>query len=121
MSKQKKESAAKLAKPVAFRLSEADHAAFLAKVEASGLKPSQFFREAILTNKTQVIARPKPSADYGRLVYLVNKASNNVNQLAHRANAAHKAGQVSEATYAGILAELNILSHFLKAAINDAD
>lgn len=121
MTKQQKEPAARLTKPVAFRLTEADHAAYLVKVEASGLKPSQFFREAILTNKTQVIARPKPSADYGRLVYLINKASNNINQLAHRANADHQAGKVSEATYTGILAELNMLAHYLKATITNAD
>lgn len=121
MSKQQKVPAAKLTKPVAFRLSEADHAAYLAKVEASGMTPSQFFREAILTNKTQVIARPKQSADYGRLVYLINKASNNINQLAHRANADHQAGKVSEATYTGILSELNMLAHYLKATINNAD
>jgi hypothetical protein len=121
MSKQQKEPAARLTKPVAFRLTEADHAAYLSKVEASGLKSSEYFRDCVLQNKTQVIARPRPSADYGRLVYLVNKASNNINQLAHRANADHQAGKVSEATYTGILADLNMLAHYLRAALNNAD
>lgn len=111
----------RLSKPVAFRLTEADHAAYLAKVQASGLKPSEFFRDAVLTNKTQVVARVQPSSDKRRLIYLFNKASNNLNQLAHTANAAELAGTVTPATYAGILAELQSLADLMKRAIRDAD
>lgn len=95
-----------LAKSVSFRLPPAELAAWQAKVEASGLTASEFFRDLVLTNRTQVVARARPSADQTRLLYLVNKASNNLNQLAHRANADHQAGKITEATYSGILAEL---------------
>ncbi len=111
----------KLTRPVSFRLTEADHEAYTKKVEASGLKPSDFFRDCVLTNKTQVIARTPASEDKRRLIYLFNKASNNLNQLAHRANAARLAGHVSEDVYTGILGELTQLSHAMKAAIKDAD
>lgn len=111
-----KDEAMRLIKPVSFRLTAADHAAYLAKVEVSGLKPSAFFREAVLTNKTQIVTA---STDWGRLIYLVNKASNNINQLAHRANADHLAGVASEATYTRILTELHTLSHYLKATLKD--
>lgn len=111
----------RLSKPVAFRLTEADHAAYLAKVQASGLKPSEFFRDAVLTNKTQVVARVQPSDDKRRLIYLFNKASNNLNQLAHTANAAELAGTVTPATYAGILAELQTLADVMLEAIRNAD
>ena len=84
------------------------------------MKPSTFFRDAVLANKTQVIARAKPSPTRGRLVYLMNKASNNINQLAHRANADHLAGVVSEAPYTRILAELHSVAQMMKAAIKDA-
>lgn len=120
MSK-KKDDVEKLTKPVSFRLTAADHAAYLAKVEASGMKPSAFFRDAVLTNKTQIVARAKASPEQGRLVYLMNKASNNINQLAHRANADHLAGVVSDVTYSRILAELHALANYMKAAIKDAD
>lgn len=115
------EKKVKLTNPVSFRLTADDHAAYLKKVEASGMKPSEFFRECVLGNKTQVIARPKPSAEKDRIIYLFNKASNNMNQLAHKANAAHLAGSVSENTYKAILAELQILAHFMKATIKNAD
>lgn len=115
------EKKVKLTKPISFRLTAADHAAYLEKVEASGMKSSDFFRDCVLGNKTQVIARPKSSADKDRVIYLFNKASNNMNQLAHKANAAHLAGSVSEATYTGILAVLQIIAQLMKAIIKDAD
>lgn len=111
----------KLTKPVSFRLTAADHAAYLAKVRASGLKPSEFFRECVLQNRTQIVARPKPSPERSQLVYLMNKAGNNINQLAHRANADHLAGFVSEATYTRILAQLEMLARYMKSAVKDAD
>ena len=61
------------------------------------------------------------SKDWGRLAYLFNKASNNINQLAHRANADHLAGITTEETYTRILAELHTLAHYMKAALKDAD
>lgn len=122
MTSQKKPAAKeKLTKPVSFRLTAADHAAYLEKVEASGMKLSDFFRDCVLGNKTQVIARPKSSADKERIIYLFNKASNNMNQLAHKANAAHLAGNVSEATYIGILSVLQIIAQLMNVTIKDAD
>ncbi|WP_223247456.1 hypothetical protein [Sulfuriferula sp. AH1] len=106
---------------VSFRLTLPDHAAYLAKANAAGVKPSEFFRDAVLTNRTQVVARAQPSSDKRRLIYLFNKASNNLNQLAHTANAAELAGTVTPATYAGILAELQTLADVMKKAIRDAD
>lgn len=116
-----KDEADKLTRPVSFRLTAADHAAYLAKVEASGLKPSAFFRNAVLTNKTQIVARGKVSPERGRLVYLMNKASNNINQLAHRANADNLTGVISEETYGRILSELQVLATVMKRAVVDAD
>ena len=119
MTSKTKDDAQKLTRPVSFRLTAADHAAYLAKVDASGLKPSEFFRDAVLTNRTQIVARPKASPERGRLLYLFNKTSNNINQLAHRANADHLAGVISEATYTRILTDLHGLAHYMKAAIKD--
>ena len=105
---------------VSLRLTAADHAAYLAKVELSGMKPSAFFRDCILTNTTQIVAISKPAPEWGRLVYLMNKASNNINQLAHQANMAHLSGQVSEATYTALLSQIQTLTLYLKATVNNA-
>lgn len=108
-------------KPVSFRLSEADYLAYQAKCEEAGLSQSDFFRECVLTNKTQVVARPKASADRQRLLFLVNKTSNNLNQLAYRANSDHLAGKLSEAGYETILDNLELIGRYLKATINHVD
>ena len=121
MTNKSKGEGEKLTRPVSFRLTAADHAAYLAKVEASGLKPSEFFRECVLQNRTQVVARVPVSSDKRRLLYLFNKTSNNMNQLAHAANAAELAGTATPATYAGILAELQAIADAMREAVENAD
>jgi hypothetical protein len=108
-------------KPVSFRLSEVDFLAYQAKCAEAGLTSSEFFRECVLTNRTQIMARPKATADTKRLLYLVNKAGNNLNQLAYRANSDHLAGMLSESTYEGILYNLELIARYLKAGIRHAD
>lgn len=117
MARKKSNDGAGLGKPIAFRLSDVDREAYLAKVAASGLTQSEFFRQAVLTNRTQVIARPVSSADRRRLLYIFSKTSNNLNQIAHRANAEHVRGKLSEETYAQMLAHLQIISRYLKSTL----
>jgi Neuraminidase (sialidase) len=116
-----KPTTAKLTRLVSFRLAESDHAAYLQKVEASGRKPSAFFRECVLTNKTQIIARHKASVENEKLIFIFNKTSNNLNQLAYRANAEYRAGIISGSTYTRILDVLEIIAHEMKDVIRNAD
>lgn len=110
-----------LGKPVSFRLHEADRQAWLEKVAASGRTPSQFFRECVLENRTQVIARVPPSADRQRLLFIVNRTGNNLNQLAHRANADHLAGRLDGRGYEALLAELEAIRHALQEVLSNVD
>lgn len=121
MARPKKDSADRLAKPISFRPTAIEEELFLKKVSDSGLSKSDFLRECILKNRTQIIARKKPTTDKTRLVYLFNKTSNNINQLAHKANLAHKEGRIDAALYKSFLLELHSLSHFMKAVIKDVD
>lgn len=110
-----------LGKPVSFRLPEADRQLWLEKVAASGRTPSQFFRECVLENRTQVIARVPPSADRRRLLFIVNRTGSNLNQLAHRANADHLAGRLDAQAYEALLAELESIRHALQAVLSNVD
>lgn len=113
MARPVKSDEEKLNHTVAFRLTERDFFAYQRKFSASGFNQSEFFREHVLSNTTQVLARPVVSVDTKRAVFLLQKASNNVNQLAHRANSEYLTGLVSESTYVAILDQLEQLNSFM--------
>lgn len=110
MARPMKSNDEKLNHTVAFRLTDGDFLDYKRKFSASGLNQSEFFREHVLTNTTQVVARRVVSADARRAVFLLQKASNNVNQLAHRANSEHLAGVLSEGTVLAIVDQLRQLN-----------
>ena len=84
------------------------------KIERSGLgNKSAFFRAAVQENKTEVIAKPAASADQKRAIFLLQKASNNLNQLAHLANSQHLSGKLNEATFSLISSQLQQLNQFM--------
>lgn len=113
MARPSKSDDEKLNHTVAFRLSDGDFLNYKRKFSASGLNQSVFFREHVLNNTTQVVARPVASAGARRAVFLLQKASNNVNQLAHRANAEHLSGMLSEVTFLAIVGQLEQLNRFM--------
>lgn len=113
MARPEKPDAEKLQKSVAFRLTEGDFEMYKKKFGTSGLTQSEFFREHVLSNTTKVIAKPIATQDAKRAVFLLAKASNNINQLAHRANSAHRAGKIADSTYAAILDQLQLLNQFM--------
>lgn len=102
------------------RLSGEERADFERKrLEAGSPSLAAYLRDCIL--QSQVVARPKPSADRARMLFLMNKASNNINQLAHQVNSAHKAGMVNELTYRRILFDLDVLATYMKATVGHVD
>lgn len=102
------------------RLSKDERADFERKqLEAGSPSLAAYLRDCIL--QSQVVAKPRPSADRGRMLFLMNKASNNINQLAHQVNSAHKAGTVNESTYRRILFDLDTLMAYLKATVSHVD
>lgn len=109
----------KLKHTVAFRLTDGDFLRYKRKFTASGFNQSEFFREHVLSNTTKVVARPVASVDAKRAVFLLQKASNNVNQLAHRANSEYLTGQISEHTYVAILDQLQQINNFMLEQVRE--
>lgn len=110
-----------LSKRVGFRLSEAEYDAYRTKVSASGMTPSEFFRQCVLTNRTQIVERPRLSVDRKRIMYVINKTGNNLNQLAHVANSARVSGHLSESTFVALIDELEMVTQLLKAHLHRVD
>ena len=104
----------KLGKTISFRVIEHVYADFENQRKAANMTKSELFRDYIAQNKVQVIARPAPSRDAKRAVFLIQKTSNNINQLAHRANAEHLAGVLSEETFLAISNQLGQIATMLQ-------
>jgi hypothetical protein len=118
----KKTKAGGLGERVAFRLSRPDYLTFLEKVQQSGKSKSDFFRQCVIdSNVTPKADDAETRAGRIRLLYLLNKAGNNINQLARAANSAHLSGKVDADLYRAILGHLEEISGEIKAAVRDAN
>lgn len=112
-------------KTLSVRLEEDEREKILEKIKESGLTISEFFRDAIITNRTKVVAPSAEQAlkieqaavDARRTRFLASKASNNINQLAHRANSEFLTGVISENTYLDILDDLEAMRLFFGASV----
>lgn len=111
----------KLSKRLNFRIDEETFNTFEKKVDASGLTKSEFFRDMVLTNRTQVIERKKKTDNTQRALYLINKSSNNINQLAKAANIANIKGNVSDNFYINLLESLETHNQLLRSLLNHVD
>lgn len=105
---------------LAIRLSAEERADFERKAAEAGCASlAAYLRESVL--RSQVVARPRPSADRARMLFLMNKASNNLNQLAHQVNAAAKGQLVTSATYKDLLAQLADIAAFMRIGVGRVD
>ncbi|MFA7350671.1 MAG: plasmid mobilization relaxosome protein MobC [Methylotenera sp.] len=118
MARPEKLDAEKLTKSVAFRMTEGTFKMYERKFMAAGLKQSEFFRLHVVNNTTQVVAK-SPAAS--RAVLLLSKASNNLNQLAHRANAANLSRTISDETFKTISTQLKLLNEFMMSQVKEAN
>ncbi|MEC5218662.1 antitoxin component of RelBE/YafQ-DinJ toxin-antitoxin module [Actimicrobium sp. GrIS 1.19] len=109
----KRVSSKESSRVISFRVAESVRAAFDVKAKSAGITPSELFRDFILNDKTKVIAKEVIHPDYRKLLFLHQKASNNINQLALRANSDHRAGKLTESTYQQILESLDLLNQLL--------
>lgn len=110
-----------LTRVMSFRLTEPDHEQYLVRIKSSGLSRSEFFRECVLNNKTEVIAKIPASANKLRLLFLYNKASNNINQLAYRVHYAYHQGRIDESMFANVFKELSELKRLMRDGVDYVD
>lgn len=103
-----------LTRNFAFRLTESDAAIWDDKIASSGLSNSEFIREAVIHNKSEVVSAPPPNPELVRQNYLLAAISNNINQIAHRINSDNLVGMVTPAVYAAVLDELEFISSKIK-------
>lgn len=89
----------RIAKPrfLKARLSEDDHAAMLKMASARGIKVSRLTRTILKAHLKNVpVSLPHPSGITDELVHQLARIGNNLNQLAHQANAGYVAVSAEE-------------------------
>lgn len=85
-----------------------------------GLKQSAVVRALLISRTAEVelpVGKPK---ELERILFLINKTSNNINQIAKRLNEANKQGVVSEKVFNGAMNALLSISSSLKVVLKNA-
>lgn len=103
---------------ISLRLTRDEFSAYEQQIKEAQLSRSAFFRKLVLSKKELINIEVK---DTKQLLYLFNKSSNNINQLALKVNYAHKKGVISDKKYTLFLNALLNISALMRKAVDDAD
>lgn len=80
---------------VSFRIGNEAYDRLMQSSEQAGISTRKWLEEAILSNRTRIVERPKPSADLHSLATQINRMGNNLNQVAHNLNTAQITGKLT--------------------------
>ncbi|KAE8175732.1 MULTISPECIES: plasmid mobilization protein [Photobacterium] len=96
-------------KTIGCKVTEEEYDKFVKLADSANLTISEYFRAAIMNNETFVVQKEIMSKDKRNLIYLFNKTSNNMNQLAKSVNIAHNSGNMNEKLSLQVLRELQLI------------
>lgn len=102
-----------LTERLAFRVSEGERAELIAKADKAGMPMSEYLRECIVGNRTQVIERSVVRA----LLRELSAIGNNINQIAKQNHIDHHEGRVSEASHMAQLSALVSMQNLLDSVL----
>ncbi len=113
--KPKKPKSPKRSVVVSFRVSEEDLAPYADAIEKSGYSRSVFFHKLFIERSDKIVLSEKKahSVDYNKYLFLVNKISNNINQLARLLNGAEASKRITRQHYLNGLNTLNTIMSVL--------
>lgn len=105
---------------ISMRLTAQEYQPFAEMIEQAGTGKSHFFRTLLLSKATRITVAPKMETprDYKTCLFYMNKASNNINQIARRLNTDYKSGILNEKVYNLCLNNLITIKNILEGAIS---
>lgn len=106
---------------VAFRLTKGEFQPYIEPLKKSGLSRSSFFRRVFVDHEPVIHVRERENPDYLRIICVLNKAGNNLNQLTRKVNTMDKAGLLSSKDSARIYQSLSQISAIMSRLVDDAD
>jgi len=111
VARPRKEAGLSLDARVAFRLTYQDYAIYKSKVAQSGLSASEFFRVAVLENRSEIVVI---APEVRELVYHFNRAGNALNCLTKQLDSDLQGGHLDPRTLDRLLASLIAIADYLK-------
>lgn len=100
------------------RVSHEDFEKLEQMIADAGMSKSEYFRDVVINKKAEINIVVK---DMQSLIFYYNKASNNLNQIAHKANSAYLENRISESLYGRLLNVLMDIRTLLLRGVEDAD
>jgi len=105
---------------VSFRISNETYERLTSNAAKAGISTKLWLEKAILENQTKIVERAKPNRDLSDLVVQVNRAGNNINQIAHNLNTAALTSKLTKAECEDALKRLDHLRALLNELISHA-
>lgn len=102
---------------VGLRFTEEEFEPFKKAIEALGLTKSEFFRLLCINQLDPNIHSKVNSDKHDRILFLVNKTSNNINQIAKQINIAFKENTITEKQLIDWYRKLSIITDNLMMGI----
>lgn len=120
MARPAKNESDKLTKRVGFRVTENAYNAYMLKLQG-GITPSEWFRDAVMNDQTEIIVRNIQSDDAKAVLIALSHIGNNINQLARATNTALISGMLGDVLASKILAHLSLIKDEVKKVVENAD
>jgi hypothetical protein len=102
----------RLGKIISVRVSDEVYFDFETQCKAANMSKTEIFRDHIFKNKVQVNARSAPSREARLAILLLQKISNNINDLLFLTNKERMAGSLSDHYYSELIKQLAQLNKF---------
>ncbi|WP_188012747.1 plasmid mobilization protein [Photobacterium damselae] len=108
---------------ITFRITEQEYEELSGKLKKSNLSASEFIRNRLFLDEYYVLAREtkESSPDKKKLIHFYNKASNNINQIAHVANTCKLYGSLNNTVINDINRQLRTITSLLKKGLEHVD
>ena len=116
-----KESRENRSKKITIKLTHSEFERFKESLKVSGLTESSYFRQLLVGKDDVEVSKGEevPLVDR-KLVFLFNKISNNINQLAKNSNRAHLTGLINTTHYKLLLNRLINIEDLLNNMIKNS-
>lgn len=108
----------KRSESISFRLTPTEFLPYKRILEITDLNKTDFFRSVFLSKQYSFTVKENKPIEYKKLLFLVSKSSNNINQIAHRLNLDSNKGIITQHSYNIALNRLKVIEDQLRRLLD---